>query len=223
MFELCKRSRTSKLMTALNVEPMERILVKRKLSFIMRLANNKFTKTPVNNILNETREKENRTSKKIQKANIGNIAAKSSERIKLENMLNKEESKVGTTESIRYLFRESSWREFVLDKSDLHDYKTLCIIKIYVQKLFPEFRSCRRPLLVETRRSLIRKIFNYYVRVSNMVSNKINKKYLKKYRNTINYLSIKILDKFTGVVRWTCGSLEGFINFIHGFLSETNK
>ncbi|RNA12926.1 hypothetical protein BpHYR1_017977 [Brachionus plicatilis] len=52
MFGLCKRSITTKLMTAINVEPMERVLIKRKLSFIMRLANNKFTKTLVNNILN---------------------------------------------------------------------------------------------------------------------------------------------------------------------------
>ncbi|RNA29647.1 hypothetical protein BpHYR1_032195 [Brachionus plicatilis] len=97
---------------------MERVLIKRKLFFIMRLANNKFTKTLVNNILNETRDKENRTSKKSvidemktileEKDNLGNMAAKASERIKLENMLNKEESKDGTTESIKYLFRESS-------------------------------------------------------------------------------------------------------------------
>ena len=32
MFGLCKRSRTTKLMTVLNVEPMERVLVKRKLN-----------------------------------------------------------------------------------------------------------------------------------------------------------------------------------------------
>ncbi|RNA27060.1 hypothetical protein BpHYR1_026691 [Brachionus plicatilis] len=118
MFGLYKRSRTTKLITAINVEPMERVLIKRKLFFIMRLANNKFTKTLVNNILNETRDRENRTSKKSvkdemktileEKDNLGNMAAKASKRIKLENMLNKEESKDGMTESIRYLFRESS-------------------------------------------------------------------------------------------------------------------
>ena len=57
----------------------------------MRLANNKFTKTLVNNILNETRDKENRTSKKSvieeiktileEKDNIENMSAKASDRI----------------------------------------------------------------------------------------------------------------------------------------------
>ncbi|RNA24148.1 hypothetical protein BpHYR1_028012 [Brachionus plicatilis] len=45
-----------------------------------------------------------------EKDNLGNMTAKASERIKLENMLNEEESKDGTTGSIRYLFRESKIR-----------------------------------------------------------------------------------------------------------------
>lgn len=43
-----------------------------------------------------------------EKDNIENMAAKASESIKLENMLNKEESIDGTMKSIRYLFSESS-------------------------------------------------------------------------------------------------------------------
>ena len=58
MIGLTKRARSTKLLTALDIEPMDILLIKRKLLFIRRLANNPYTNQLIENILYESKKKQ---------------------------------------------------------------------------------------------------------------------------------------------------------------------
>ena len=112
MLGLGKKSRTKRLMSALDMETTQSLLLKRKLSFVGRLEKNEFTKNLVNNIILESRSLRKPLSKKSMileiinileiDTNIESLSKKAHERIKEENTAAKLEKKDGLVESIKY-------------------------------------------------------------------------------------------------------------------------